>query len=63
MLANADLPEWDDEDFNHIDAMHKPGPGFEDYKMSKDNFAASMGVGSDLVAYGGKSGGSGVFKN
>jgi len=62
MLANADLPEWDDDDFNHINAMHKPGPGFDEYKMSKDNFGASMGVGSDVVAYG-KSGGSNVFKN
>ena len=42
--------------------MHKPGPGFDEYKMSKDNFGASMGMASDVVAYGGKSGGSNVFK-
>ena len=59
MLANADLPESDDDDYNHINSLHKPGPGFDEYKMSKDNFGQSMT--SDVVAYG-KSGGAKVFK-
>ena len=53
MMANADLPELDD-DYEGRGPGDESGEGyqFHDYKLnSKDSFAKSMGM-SDIVSYG-----------
>lgn len=62
MMANADLPELDD-DYEGRGPGDESGDGyqFHDYKLnSKDSFAKSMGM-SDIVSYGPNKSGSKNF--